>query len=64
MNGVQLVGFSKACAALARNRGMNYSLNTSRLSRLHGGVGVLSLHVVYNTVYAKHVCRLLEGKLP
>ncbi len=43
---------------------MNYSLSSSRLSRLDGGVGLLSLRVVYNTAYAGDVCRLLEGELP
>ncbi len=42
---------------------MNYSLNSSRLSRLDGGVGLLSSRVVYNTAYAGDVCRLLEGEL-
>ncbi len=64
MNGVQLVGFSKACAALTGDRDMNYSLNTPRPSRLHGGVGLLFSHVGYNTAYAGDVCRLLERKLP
>ncbi len=39
---------------------MNYIQNFSRLSRLDGGVGLLSSRVVYNTVYAGDVCRLLE----
>ncbi len=43
---------------------MNYSLNFSRLSRLDGGVGLLSSDVVYNTADAGDVCRLLEGELP
>ncbi len=43
---------------------MNYSLNSSRLSRLDGGVGLVSSRVVYNTAYAGDVCRLLEGELP
>ncbi len=43
---------------------MNYSLNTSRLSRLDDGVGLLALRVVNNTAYAGDVCRLLEGELP
>ncbi len=68
MNGVQLVGFSYNCAALAEDRGrrrhMNYSLNSFRLSRLDGGVGLLSSHAVYNRVYAGDVCRRLEGELP
>ncbi len=68
MKGVQLVGFSETYAGLAgdggRRRHMNYSLNSSRLSRLDGGVGLLSSHVVYNTAYAEDVYRLLEGELP
>ncbi len=68
MKGVQLVEFSKTYAALGGNGGrrchMNYSLNSSRLSRLDGGVGLLSSRVVYNTAYAGDVCGLLEGELP
>ncbi len=60
--------FSLACAAFAGVRGrrsnMNYSLASSRLSRLDGGVGLLSSHVVYNTAYEGDVCRLLEEELP
>ncbi len=41
---------------------MNYTMNSSRLTRLDSGVGLLSLHVVYNTAYAVDVCGLLEGK--
>ncbi len=40
---------------------MNYSLNSSRLSRLDSGVELLSSRVVYNTADAGDVCRLLEG---
>ncbi len=68
MKGVQLVGFSLTCAALAGDGGrwghMNYSLNSSRLSRLDGGIGLLSSYVVYSTAYALDGCRLLEGALP
>ncbi len=67
MKGVQLVGFSLTYAALSRDGGrrryMNFSLNSSKLSRLDGGVGLLSSRVVYNTAYAGDVCRLLEGEL-
>ncbi len=38
---------------------MNYPLNSSRLSRLDGGVGLLSSHVVYNTAYEGGVYRLV-----
>ncbi len=34
---------------------MNYSLNSSRLSRFNGGVGLLYSHVVYNTAHAAFV---------
>ncbi len=67
MKGVQLVGFSWTYAALSgdggRRRHMNFSLISSKLSRLDGGVGLLSLRVVYNTVYAGDACRLLEEEL-
>ncbi len=46
---------------------MNYSLNSSRLSTLDGGVGLLSSRVVYNTAYAGDACRLFfwgGGELP
>ncbi len=43
---------------------MNDFLNTSRPSRLYGGVGLLSSHIVYYTVYARGVYRLLEEELP
>ncbi len=65
VKGVQLVGFSKTYAALAGDGGrrchMNYFVNTSSLSRLDGGVGLLSSRVVYNATNAGDVCRLLEG---
>ncbi len=68
MKGVQLVGFSDTYAALAGGGGrrchMNYFVNSSRLSRLHGGVGLLSSRVVYNTAYAGDVSRLLTWELP
>ncbi len=68
MTGVQLVGFSLTYAALLGDRDrrcqMSYSMNSSRLSRLDGGVELLSSRVVYNTAYAGDVCRLLEGELP
>ncbi len=41
---------------------MSYSLNSSRLSRLDGGVELLSSRVLYNTAYAGDVCRLLDGE--
>ncbi len=57
MKGVQLVGFSWTYPALGgdggRRRHMNYSLNFSRLSRLDGGVGLLSSRVV--------IIRLMQG---
>ncbi len=68
MKGVQFVGFSLTYASLLgdgdRRCHMSYSLNSSRLSRLDGGVELLSLRVVYNTANAGDVCRLLEGELP
>ncbi len=41
---------------------MNYFVNFSRLSRLHGSVGLLSSRVVHNTAYAGDACGLLEGE--